>query len=145
MRAAFALLLFLTATGAPRAENAQTLDGRWEVHTSAFRSDFLTPEVATQYGIVRSGKRALVNVAILRIDGAEPVAAAARIEGTVRNLVGQTQTLSLRAVREAEALYYIGEFAIAGTDTYRIELTLRPDEATRDYRVMFTQNLDAAR
>jgi hypothetical protein len=145
MRALSIMLSYCLALGVARAENAQTLDGIWEVHTSAFRSDFLTAEVATQYGIARSGKRAVVNIAVLRIDGAGPVAAQARIEARVRNLVGQTQNLDLRAVREGDALYYLGEFAIAGTDTYRVELTLRPEGATRDYRVVFNQNLEAAR
>ena len=144
MRVWLLMLCSCLALGAARAEHAQTLDGIWEVHTSAFRSDFLTAEVATQYGIARSGKRAVVNIAVLRIDGAAPVAAPARIEGTVRNLVGQMRQLTLRAIREGDALYYIGEFAIAGTDTYRIELILRPEGATRDYRLTHSQNLDAS-
>jgi hypothetical protein len=97
-----------------------------------------------RHGIARSRYRALVNVTVL---APEPSGLArpseASVRGSVANLAGQRQALEFRAVREADALYYLAEFRIAGEDRYRFELAVRPAGAARAETIRFEQPLEA--
>lgn len=138
-----ATLAFLLAAGTAAAAQFRTYDD-FEIHHNAVRSDFIPVEVARAQAITRSGSRGLVNIAVLRRaeDGASsPVAA--EITLTVFNLAGQSQAVRMRAVREPDALYYIGEFRIAGIDTYRFEAEVQPEGAPRAYGLRWSQQLFA--
>lgn len=137
-----AFLLFIAAAPA-LAMRFATFDG-FELHHNAVRADFIPAEVARVQGITRSASRGLVNIAVLRraeAGGTSP--AEASITLTVFNLAGQSQAVRMRPVREPDALYYIGEFRIAGTDTYRFEADVQPDGAPRAYRLRWSQQLYA--
>ena len=139
-----AALLALAAAFAclPAAAEQFVRAGPFEIHYNAFHSDAVPAEVASAHGIPRSRSRGLVNVTVLRpgSDGlGRPTAAS--VTGSVRNLAGQRQPLEFRAVREADALYYIAEFAIAAEDRYRFELSVRADGAARAESIRFEQPL----
>ena len=50
----------------------------------------------------------------------------AQIDAQSNNLLGQTNTLKLREVREGDAIYYIGEFPIVDRETLRFSLQVTP-------------------
>jgi hypothetical protein len=134
------MLLFAHAASAAKFV---TFD-RFELHHNAVRSDFIPAEVAVAQGISRSASRGLVNIAILRRDDSGGKAPSeAVITLTVFNLAGQSQAVRMRAVREPDALYYIGEFRIAGIDTYRFEAEIEPAGAARAYSLRWSQELFA--
>ena len=125
------------------AQQSRTFDG-YEVHYNAFRADFVPEPVADALGLTRSTDRGLVNVTVLRgrADGSsEPVEA--DIAASATDGEGRAQPVRMRAMHEKEGLSYIGEFRIAGEQTYRIELELRPFGADRTYRMRFAQALVA--
>lgn len=141
----FILSLFglLLVAGAANAAKFVTFD-RFELHHNAVRSDFIPAEVAVAQGISRSPSRGLVNIAVLRRgDDGGKTPAEAVITLTVFNLAGQSQAVRMRAVREPDALYYIGEFRIAGVDTYRFEADIEPAGAGRAYSLRWSQELFA--
>lgn len=115
-RAAIAVLAF--AAGVVSAEQKQVFDG-YEVHYSVFNPSFLRAEVAERYEVVRGRDKALVNVSVL--DGDRSMAV--RVTGTVKNLLGQLQTLDFREVREGEAVYYLAMLTYQDRDTLRFEIT----------------------
>ena len=140
MRAAM-FLAALALSSVAVAEQSRTV-GEHTIHYNAFASDFLSADVARQFGVTRSRSRALVNVSVTATganglpEGKESV-----VTGTVRNLAGQTQDIQFKPAREGRAIYYLGEFRIAGEDTYRIELLVTPPGATRAEKILFTQAL----
>ncbi|MCE3002085.1 MAG: DUF4426 domain-containing protein [Xanthomonadaceae bacterium] len=146
MRRSLILVALLAATAALApawALRFATYDG-FEIHHNAVRADFIPTEVARAQGITRSGSRGLVNIAVLRrAEGGTTSPAEASITLTVFNLAGQSQAVRLRPVREPNALYYIGEFRISGTDTYRFEAEVQPDGAPRAYPLRWSQQLFA--
>jgi hypothetical protein len=98
------------------------------VHYQAVNSTFLTPEIAEQYGIVRSENGAFLNVAVLRneSDGSTtPVTAT--INGVKHNLLQQSEALEFREVREGEAIYYIGQFKFSNAEIVRFTLEVSPE------------------
>lgn len=143
-RALLALIapIALLASAAAGAAQFRTFAGN-EVHYNAVRADFIEPEVAVQHGITRSASRGLVNIAVLRKPDGEGIGTpiTAEIVLTVENLAGQSQAVRLKEVREATAIYYIGEFRITGTDTYRFSAEVKPEGAERWYNLRWAQQL----
>ena len=141
MMRAVALVAALAWSCATSAEQSRAV-GDYTIHYNAFASDFLTAEVARKFGVTRSRSRALVNVSVTTTganglpEGKESV-----VTGTVRNLAGQTQEIQFKAAREGRAFYYLGEFRVAGEDTYRIELSVTPPGAAKAEKILFTQAL----
>ncbi len=101
--------------------------GNYTVHYIAVNSTFLTPEIAQQYKIVRSARRAFLNIAVLRnnADGSTtPVAA--KVEGGKRNLMQQTGDIDFVEIREGESIYYIGQFDFSNAEIVRFNVQVTP-------------------
>lgn len=99
----FCLLLALPAV----AERKQTF-GELDVHYSVFNSSFLQPDVAAAAGLTRSKTVGVLNIAALK-DGKGQ---AAKVSGTLMNLLGQTSELKFKQVLESGAVYYLAEFPL---------------------------------
>ena len=99
----FCLLLALPAV----AERKQTF-GELDVHYSVFNSSFLQPDVAAAAGLPRSKPVGVLNIAALK-DGKGQ---AAKVSGTLKNLLGQTSELKFKQVLESGAVYYLAEFPL---------------------------------
>ena len=99
----FCLLLALPAV----AERKQTF-GELDVHYSVFNSGFLQPDVAAAAGLTRSKTVGVLNIAALK-DGKGQ---AAKVSGTLKNLLGQTSELKFKQVLESGAVYYLAEFPL---------------------------------
>lgn len=104
------------------------------VHFSAQSTDQLPPEVARAYNIVRSKNRAMLNVSVLR--GSDNTAVAANVTVKTVNLTGQLKSVTMRRINEQEAIYYIGEIAVANRETLIFDISITPDgvDETSDVR-----------
>lgn len=130
---------------APSSQPAQPLEetfrefGNYDVHFNALRTDTLTPQIASSYGIQRSRNRVLLNVTILRRQAAhEPrVPVDAEVAVDAYNLNGQLKNLQMRRVSEGEAIYYIGEVSISGTEILVFEISATPTGETTPLTVKF--------
>lgn len=140
MRSALLLTTLLLATMAAPAHAESVRSGEYTLHYSAMPSTMIAPDVARAAGITRSSSRALLNIAVRRDseDGlGEPVTA--DIVVNVRNPVGQLQALRMREVREADAIYYLGEARVADRDTLDFEIEATLEGEARPIRVRFDQ------
>ncbi len=99
------------------------------VHFSAQSTDQLPPEVARAYNIVRSKNRAMLNVSVLKESDRSAVSADVSVR-TV-NLTGQLKNVTMRKINEGEAIYYIGEVAIANRETLVFDITVKPEGSDR--------------
>jgi hypothetical protein len=132
------LLAALLATAPAHAQ--QVASGDLVLHYSAVPSLSLQPEVARQYGLTRSAGRALLNIAIRRqLDGGDSEAVAATVTASATNEVGQRQELRMREVREADAIYYLGELRVSEAESYRFEIEASVDGAPRPLTARFSQ------
>lgn len=99
--------------------------GSHVIHFSAQSTDQLPPEVARAYDIVRSKNRAMLNISVLRASDNQAVTADVTVK-TV-NLTGQLKNITMRQINEQEAIYYIGEVAIANRETLIFDISVTPD------------------
>jgi hypothetical protein len=101
--------------------------GDYVVHFNALSTEELTPEIAQQYGIVRSKNRAMLNVTILRKGaGGMNAPVTGSVAATAINLTGQLKNLAFREITEGDAIYYIAEFAITDQETLIFTIDATP-------------------
>ena len=105
------------------------------VHFSAQSTDQLPPEVARAYNIVRSKNRAMLNVSVLR--EADNKAVPADVSVKTVNLTGQLKNIAMRRIDEQEAIYYIGEVAVANGETLIFDISVTPEGVDRPSEVRF--------
>ena len=142
---ALPLLGLLSACGGPgesaAAPEAQPAGASSEnigdhvVHFSAQTTDQLPPEVARAYSIVRSKNRAMLNVSVLRASDNAAVEAAVTVKAV--NLTGQLKNITMRRIDEQNAIYYIGEVAIANRETLIFDISVTPQGADSPSDVRF--------
>ena len=139
MRSLMVLLLTSICTLTAQAEQ-KLIERGYEVHFNAFNSSFVTPEVAAANGIVRSKVRALVNVAVFKLEqDSEKKAVRANIKGEASNLLQQIQTIEFKPIIEGDAIYYIGGFRFSEEERMTIELEVTPDPNQAPIKVSFNQ------
>lgn len=109
----------------PATESSKDF-GEYVIYFNALNTDQLTPQIASQYGIVRSKSRAMLNVSIHRkLEGGQTEAVTGAVTASAINLNGQLKTMTLREIREDQAVYYIGELAVTDGEVliYTIDAT----------------------
>tara|TARA_B100002049_G_scaffold86992_1_gene64105 strand:+ start:257 stop:691 length:435 start_codon:yes stop_codon:yes gene_type:complete len=113
-----ALLLLRPAYGEQMAQL-----GPWDVHYIVVDTTFLTPEVARNYGIVRSKYNALVNITVLNSDTQQ--AQNVSVSGKATNLIGNTRNLAFKKVEEGESIYYLAVLPFRDRETFRFAIDVR--------------------
>ena len=109
----------------PATESSKDF-GDYVVYFNALNTDQLKPEIAREYQIVRSKSRAMLSVSIRREgDDGQTTAVTGAVAASAVNLTGQLKTMTLREIKEAEAIYYIGELAVTDGEVliYTIDVT----------------------
>jgi len=122
------------------AENSKDF-GEFVIHYNAMATDMVPPEVASKYRITRSKNRGMINITVLKkvlSSPGQPVHA--HIEVTALNLAGQGRAISMREIREGNAIYYIGEFGVAHEETLNFTVLARPQGSPDTVEVRFSQD-----
>jgi len=123
------LIVLLLALLIPRAGHAdQTATfGDVVVRYSAISTDQLFPAVAQSYGIERSSRNGLVNIAVENkssLDAGEMISAV--VTGKVADLTGHSRPIRFRETNEDGAVDYLGEFPIDASGTYVFTINVSP-------------------
>ena len=142
---ALSLLGLLSACGGPdksvtipQAQPAGVTSvniGDHVVHFSAQSTDQLPPDVARLYGIVRSKNRAMLTVSILQAMDNKAVTAIVSVKAV--NLTVQVKNITMRRINEEQAIYYVGEVAVANRETLIFDIGVTPDGVESSSNVRF--------
>jgi len=121
----------------PATESSKDF-GEFVLFFNALNTDQLSPEIAREYGIVRSKSRALLNVSIHRkLDGGRTEAVTGAVSASAINLNGQLMTMTLREIREEAAIYYIGELGITNGEVLIYTIDATPANEPSRFTVRF--------
>lgn len=110
------------------------------VHFNAQSTTMLPLEVARAFGIRRSPNRAMLNITVLRTDGAgsgAPVTAVVVVNAA--NLLRQAKSVEIRELREGDAIYYIGELAVANEEIVTFNISVQPEGVEQAHEFSFRQ------
>jgi len=77
----------------------------------------------------------MLNVSIIRKSDSAPVPA--KVDVKTVNLTGQLKNVTMRQIDEQEAIYYIGETAVANRETLVFDISVIPEGSTRASEVRF--------
>lgn len=112
--------------------------GDYVVYFNALTTDQLTPDIASEYGIVRSKSRALLNVSIHRkVGNGITEAVAGTVSASATNLNGQLKNMTLREIREDKAIYYVGELGVTDSEVLIYTVEARPATSSRALSLRF--------
>lgn len=113
--------LGLICSGLVDAEQKVQL-ANWDVHYIALNTTFLEPQVAKQYGIVRSKFNGLINISVL--DRQDQSAQSVILTGEAKNLLGVVKKLSFKQVKEEKSIYYLAVLPFSDQEQYRISVDI---------------------
>jgi type IV secretory pathway protease TraF len=126
------------ATPAEPATSSSRDFGNYVLYFNAIRTDTLTPEIAKTYNIARSANRALLNISMVKkVEGTPGVPVPGSVTVQAVNLNGQFKDLAVREVREGDAIYYIGDVAVANDETLVFTVDATPSNETSPLSVRF--------
>lgn len=100
--------------------------GDYVIYVNALLTDQLTPDIAREYGIVRSKSRAMLTISVHKKQPeALPMAVTGDLHVTAVNLTGQIKNVLMRDIVEEDAIYYIGELEVNDGETliYTVDVT----------------------
>jgi hypothetical protein len=138
MRLLTAIFILLTSS-AVFAENSTSIDG-YTIHHNIITTDFLSEDIARSYGIIRSKNRAMLNVSVIKDkEGTTGTPVSADIKAYMTNIIGQRRGLSMREVREKQAVYYIGTFLVRNRENLNFHLDVKPEGADKYSPVAFSE------
>jgi hypothetical protein len=134
----------IAATPSEPATSSSRDFGNYVLYFNAIRTDVLTPEIAKKNNIARSANRALVNISISKkAEGTPGVPVAGSVVVQAVNLNGQFKDLTVREVREGDAIYYIGDVAVANDETLVFTVDATPSNETSPLSVRFQRQFFA--
>ena len=111
-----------TAPSAP--QEAISRIGDVTIRATVVQTSTLPDAVATQYGIARSDRLALLLVAVRQGPEAQETSLPATVTATAIDLRGRRQDIPMRELRSGDLLDYAGTVDIDLPDTVRFELTI---------------------
>jgi len=121
----------------PATQNMKDF-GEYVLYFNALNTDQLTPEIAREYGIVRSKSRALLNVSIHRkLANGQTEAVTGAVSASAVNLTGQLENMTLREIREDQAIYYVGELAVTNSEVLIFTIDATPSNDPSRFTVRF--------
>tara|TARA_R110000772_G_scaffold152999_2_gene263934 strand:- start:5509 stop:5958 length:450 start_codon:yes stop_codon:yes gene_type:complete len=129
--------LLISAVHAEEAE----LAGAYTVHYIAVNSSFISPEIAAQYGIVRSPRSAFLNISVIKNTGGTGTPVRATVTGEKGNLLGQNSTIDFIEIREGTAVYYLGQFEFSNAENLRFSLEIQPENSGPVYPISYTTQM----
>lgn len=137
MLRALLITVLLAVSGWTQAEQTKKV-GEVSVHYNAFNSASLTPEIAKQYQISRSGNQGVLTMSVKTEGTKSEKWLLANISGKARNLLGQSTDLTFKEIKEGIATYYITSFRFDDKDHLTFDLVVAP-ETGASIPVTFTQ------
>ena len=112
--------------------------GEYVLYFNALNTDQLSPDIAREYGIVRSKSRAMLNVSIRRkLDNGQSESVTGAVSASAINLNGQLTTMTLREIREDTAIYYVGELGITDGEVLIYTIDATPSNDPSRFTVRF--------
>ncbi|MDT0593452.1 DUF4426 domain-containing protein [Glaciecola petra] len=121
------------------SEQKKTL-GDWDIHYIAFNTTILTPQIAKANNIVRSGKRALVNISVL--DKQTKEAQEIVISGSARNLLGTKKVLDFKKVNEGDAIYYLATVDYSDKEVLRFDIDIQQGRISQNLKFQQTMYVE---
>ncbi len=134
-----ALMLIASPLAMAQATSEPQRFGDLLVYRTLFNSSFLQPEVAANTGLERGPNVGVLNILVQRQTPQGPVHVDANLNGTVRNMLGQTQNLDFIRIQEDEAIYFVANYRSTQRGVLRFTVNVQGEEGGQSHEMQFHQ------
>lgn len=140
--AAVALLFWAASAAAQEARIIKSHEdfGEYRVIYSVFNSEFIKPEIAQRYQLVRARDRAFVNVSVIKKEGGIH-GLSSEVSGRATNLIQQSRPLDFIEIREKEAVYHLAPFRFEHEETLTFDIDIVLPNGKKE-RLTFRRKLE---
>lgn len=121
-------------------EQGYTRFDDYTVYHSVFNSTSVQADIARLHDITRAADQVLVNVALVANDSTEG-GQAAKVGGSVRNLMQQRRELDFKTITEGSVTYYLAPLRITDEEVLHFSINVEASNKTRPYTVKFSKKL----
>lgn len=123
------IAIMLSSVSLPSMAEQKQQFANLEVHYIALPSMFIEPAIAAQYGLKRSKYTGLVNISVLdKSQQSQPIEA--DLVGIGRNLIGQTEQLQFKKIKEGKSIYYIATYAFTNEEIVNFDVQIKAQDKT---------------
>ncbi len=137
-----ALALMVLLCGARAHAQLSERFGPYELHYSVVNTTFLEPAVASQYGITRGDRRAILNLSLREhLPDGTTVARTMELEGASWDLTEQRINFDFLEVREGPAIYYIGQFKFLNREWRYFNARFKPEGGEEFFEYEFKHQM----
>ncbi len=113
-----------------------------DVHYVVFNTTDISPEMADRYDLTRAPDRGLINIAgRRRAEDGNSTPVRLELDGTVTNLLGQSQPLAFREVEDPQAIYYLETIRFSDRETLRFHIGVTDTETGKRHELRFQKAL----
>ena len=124
----FFISIFMLLSLPTLAEQKQNFSNL-EVHYIALPSTFIKPYIAKQYGLKRSKYTGLLNISVLDTNN-NSLPIEANLIASGRNLIGQTEQLVFKKIKEGESIYYIATYPFINEEIVKFDVQIKAQNQT---------------
>lgn len=130
------LVALISGCGLVHAQTHERHFGQYVVRANALTGALLPESTRREHGVEISPDRGLLNVVIVQpARPAKPVSA--QVKASVTNLLGLTEPLEMRAIRENEGVSYFGTFTFVPGQVMRFTIEVTPEGSARSTTLQF--------
>ncbi len=141
-RSALAMMLAVAANAAlAQAHTHET--GQYVLQSSVVGSTDIAASTAREHGIEPGPGTGVLNVVVLKKDGPRREPIAAEIDAEIRNLLGASHSVDLKAVKRNGRISYVSSFAHAPAETLDFRISARPVDGGPTISLEFRERLGA--
>ena len=140
MRLSVSLVIVLLLASTNTVGQQSERFGQYELHRSVVYTTFLTPEIASEYGIARGDFKAILTLSVRDVSTGETAGRPMALSGRTWDLI-QGGTLDFLEIREGTATYYIAEFEFIDREWRFFEFDFQPEGSDKSFRYKFKTQL----
>ena len=133
------LILLLLASTQALGQQSERFD-QYELHRSVVYTTFLSPEIASEYGIARGDFKAILTLSVRDVSAGETAGRPMVLSGRTWDLI-QGGALDFMEIREGAATYYIAEFEFIDREWRFFEFDFQPEGSEKSFRYKFKTQL----
>lgn len=131
--------LFALAMTTLLANAGETTAGAYTIRYNALSSNFLPQATTDKLGIGRSLDQGVINVTVLKGEGARASSVPSQVTGSAVTLTGGRVAIDFQQITDSGGQSWIGSFKVPGNDTLRFDLDVTPEGGPTTH-VQFTHD-----
>lgn len=128
---------FFCFTGLAQAQSHEQSFGPYVVRASAVAGGVLPEATRRAHGIEITANRGVLNVVVVRGESPARPTVPAKVDAHVTNLLGQSEKLEMRAIRENGGVSYLGTFDFTPRQVLRFNIEVTPEGSTKSTTLEF--------